>query len=59
MLKLEIVLVLIPDKGYKERLTTFKKMSAVHEKVKGVLIRQLDPLANDVVEVICGQIRRY
>ena len=37
-------------------LTSLKQVLAIHEEVERVLLRELDALADDVVEVVGGQV---
>ena len=37
-------------------LTSLEQVLAIHEEVEGVLLRELDALADDVVEVVGGQV---
>ena len=39
-------------------LTSLEQVLAIHEEVEGVLLRELDALADDVVEVVGRQVIR-
>ena len=37
-------------------LTSLEQVLAIHEEVQGVFLRELDALADDVVEMVGGQV---